>query len=784
MSLIGSLALALQVTVSIGSDGARARVGEEGDSTGRRPVKRLEVTDEMRRTAFKDPAARDLLLRARASRMQHDSHLLSYSAKSYQRISVGMSLRETTRSRLAFRSEAVSRVQWHKDVGVHVEVLGARSALPIAGDASKEAENEVRNEAGDMMAIPYYPGKDQLWMSDGLARAEVDEREIVHPIAEGAEAYYTYATGDSVIMTLPDGKRITLRELRITAREPKWNVTVGSFWFDTDRANLVRAIYRLSTQMNIWTVAQADDSTAMDDVPIWVRPLLTPMLADITAISVEYGLQDQQFWLPKTRGFEGYARVSFMRVPIAIEQRYVYEHVNALEALPAIPAIPVAARVLARDVRDSLYKSGLDTAAVRTRMREFYAARDSSQKAERVSQCAAGPMFTEYRRRFDGTLPVAVQVPCDTARLSNSAELPGSIYDRGEEVFGEKERDVLLKALTMGLQPGWGPQAPVIEYGLAYTRFNRIEGFSTAATVQSTLGKGYLATLGLRGSAADLQLNGDLTMARSNGRREVRATAFRRLGVSSDFGDPLSFGASLASVLYGRDEGFYHRAWGAEVAGRRPMRGGLDWRLFAEQQWSATVENTWSLFGGANDPRFPGNVVADEGWYYGAALRWRGSRGLDPRGWRLTGDVRLEGAAGERAYGRGLVESTVSRGLGPVAASLTAAAGTSEGDLPTQRHYFLGGLQSVRGQSAGAGFGEAFWMGRLELGANRTGVRPVVFGDLGWAGPRDGWRSPGRPMSGVGVGASFLDGMIRVDLSRGIHPRVQTRFDLYLEARF
>ena len=75
-------------------------------------------------------------------------------------------------------------------------------------------------------------------------------------------------------------------------------------------------------------------------------------------------------------------------------------------------------------------------------------------------------------------------------------------------------------------------------------------------------------------------------------------------------------------------------------------------------------------------------------------------------------------------------------------------------------------------------------MGRLELGANRTGVRPVVFGDLGWAGPRDGWRSPGRPMSGVGVGASFLDGMIRVDLSRGIHPRVQTRFDLYLEARF
>ena len=60
----------------------------------------------------------------------------------------------------------------------------------------------------------------------------------------------------------------------------------------------------------------------------------------------------------------------------------------------------------------------------------------------------------------------------------------------------------------------------------------------------------------------------------------------------------------------------------------------------------------------------------------------------------------------------------------------------------------------------------------------------MIFGDLGWAGPRDGWSNVGRPMSGVGVGASFLDGMIRFDVSRGIYPRVQTRVDLYLEARF
>ena len=135
-------------------------------------------------------------------------------------------------------------------------------------------------------------------------------------------------------------------------------------------------------------------------------------------------------------------------------------------------------------------------------------------------------------------------------------------------------------------------------------------------------------------------------------------------------------------------------------------------------------------------------------------------------------------------FGRALFESTVSRGLGAVVASLTGAAGHSVGDLPAQRHFFLGGLQTIRGQTAGTGYGEAFWMGRLEVGGSNAGVRPLVFGDLGWAGARDAWADVGRPMSGVGVGASFLDGMVRLDLARGIHPRWQTRLDLYLEARF
>jgi hypothetical protein len=370
------------------------------------------------------------------------------------------------------------------------------------------------------------------------------------------------------------------------------------------------------------------------------------------------------------------------------------------------------------------------------------------------------------------------------SRLATSSELPPSIYDPGEELFGAADREELMRSLNFGLQPAWAPRPPTLEYGLTHTRFNRIEGFSTAVNIHSALGRGYTVSLVPRVSLADLQLNGDLTLSRSNGRRQLKGTVYRRLDVSSDFGDPLSFGASIPNFFFARDEGFYHRAWGAELATESNPRGGFEWRAFAEQQWSARVENEWSLFGGAHDDRYLGNLVADDGWYYGTALRWRGNRGLNPQGWRGTADLRLEGATGELEYGRYVLETTLSRGVGPLAASLTTAAGASSGVLPAQRQFFLGGLHSVRGQTAGTGVGDAFWLGRLEIGTNVVAARPVIFGDVGWAGSRTNLQDIGRPMSGVGVGASFLDGMFRFDVSRGVHPRWQTRVDFYLEARF
>ena len=63
-------------------------------------------------------------------------------------------------------------------------------------------------------------------------------------------------------------------------------------------------------------------------------------------------------------------------------------------------------------------------------------------------------------------------------------------------------------------------------------------------------------------------------------------------------------------------------------------------------------------------------------------------------------------------------------------------------------------------------------------------VRPSIFYDLGWAGDRNAWDSQGRPITGAGVGLSVLDGLLRLDVAKGIRPNRGIRVDLTLEARF
>jgi hypothetical protein len=762
--LLASTLLAAQVTVSIGQlpDSARrdslraarqARMDSIREERETRSPRRIPVTARHLETAFRDQGARSLLDRARIARLEHDSSLTSYDATAYLRASVGLGLRRFGRDRLLFRQESVGRVRWTRDHGAWVDVVGARAVVPLAGN-SGEVNSEVRGEMPQSIPIPYYPGRDALWVGREVARREVDDREIVHPLAVGAEAYYRYATGDSVSFDLQDGTTIRLRELRIEAREPRWNVIVGSFWFDMASAQLVRAAYRLAVPMDIVEVAREDGD---DDIPRWLRP----MTATISGITIEYGLHRGRWWLPRMQYAEGQAQVSVMRVPFRLEESFRYASVNGVDTLPAMPVAAGSA------IADSI---ALDDSLGRRRRRTV-----ETDEA------------TFVRHRGPGGMPLVTRIPTDTFALANAPELPGSIYDSDEELFARADAEALMRELDFGLQAGWSPQAPtlLLPPGSGLLRYNRVEGLSAGVGLVQPLGRGYLASGRARIGTADLEPNGEIALARGSGRDSIEFAAYRRLAVANDQVDPLGFGPSLSALLFGRDQGLYYRAGGIELRGLREREGVLLWRLFAERQWRANVETQFSLPHLLNDVDFIPNIIAERGDVIGAALRYNRSFGVDPRGWRALSDVRVDGAAGDFDFARASADVTVSHRLTRrLDGALTAAGGTSTGEVPVQRFWFLGGGQTVRGHQIATMAGNAFWLGRAEVGMSTLAARPAVFYDVGWAGDRSLFDSPGTPMQGAGAGVSFLDGVLRFDLAKGIRPVSGWRAEFYLEARF
>src|SRR5215510_13888494 len=85
----------VSVTVGKTTDSTKARINAQSDSARRArerreeergPPRRIPLTPELERSAFRDPQARELLLKARAARLEQDSALLSYDATAYQRL--------------------------------------------------------------------------------------------------------------------------------------------------------------------------------------------------------------------------------------------------------------------------------------------------------------------------------------------------------------------------------------------------------------------------------------------------------------------------------------------------------------------------------------------------------------------------------------------------------------------------------------------------------------------------------------------------------------------------
>lgn len=801
-----------------------------GDSTTR-----AALTAEAATSAFQSPEARAIFERAREARERQDSALKAYRATTTQRVTVSMGARRLGLEKLLFRGENVADISWRRDVGVRVRPIGSRMTVPMADD--------VRGEFVSAVTIPYFPGREQLWFpsSDfGVVKTEVDERDVIHPLARGAERYYRYETGDSADITLPDKRVIRLRELRISARKPEWRTFVGSFWFDRDGGQLVRAAYRMASDIDIWGIAteetikdiaeeqqlrpvrdsllrarlprdlfvkdsiqraRADDRRARnadDDIPpAWITATMRPMRAKLDGITVEYALYKGKFWLPRAHSATASVDAMFMHIPFRMDEKFTYEDVDGDFTLPPLPPVrdrfatrdSVAADSVSVDVGDGGVTVSISAGGRRSKGEETAARRDSIDAARfgpaKVRGCKSDSVWTRVERRYDGAVTVAYDLPCDMDRLAKSEALP-PLSASDADVFDLRSQEALLNSLALSLQAPWGPQLPKVRMGSDLFRYNRVEGLSAGIELSQVLGAGYTARGVGRIGHVDLHANGELSLLRTNGARTVTGTVYHRLAATNpEWAGALTLAPSLPALLYGRDEGFYYRTYGIELGERREQRrGSLEYTLFVERQWTAgdsDVVNTFSFARVFGDRLFRENFLAEPGAYTGVRTTWARSLIDRPQGLRLVNVVRAEAATGTFEYARGSVETTISRPFGGYAAALTGSIGSTMGRLPVQRAYYVGGLRTVRGQLPGTQSGDAFWLGRAELGRGRGGFRPVAFFDVGWAGSR---RTFGQiqPQRGAGFGFGALDGLLRLDIARGLYPSKGWRTDFYLGA--
>ena len=652
-------------------------------------------------------------------------------------------------------------VQWGRSTGAKVTLTGQRQASPLVPGAIR---------VGASVPFPYFPGSEQLWIGgSSVVREEVDETRVVHPIARGSEAYYTYAIGDSVQMSLPGDRTIMLRELRVTPRQPKYNVFVGSFWFEEETAQLVRATYRLAAEADLTSRINRSVQDGVANVPWIARQVAFPVRAELSMISIESGLYEGRFWLPRKHVASGTVRLNVGRLPLALEESFVYESVNG-EAPSAPPA----------NAMPGIRWDTLNRVPPKQR-REVVRGWLAADSVRRAAQCAVGPTWQMVQERYGGRVNTLVEVPCDTAALARSSELPEKMFDATEERSSSLADGA--SGLDLSRQAAFRPQLPTWTAGLAdgMLRYNRVEGFSAGARLRDELGAGFVLDGAARFGFGDRWVNAELGLARTNGTTTWRLAAYAKTVSVNDWGTPFGFPESLLSALMARDEGFYARTWGGELTRRI---GGEQLRLFVEGHGNAPVTTRWSARHFGDDPAFLGNVVAREGTWAGAELRQRWIWGLDPTATRWSFEARAEGAGGTSHYGRLALEGTAGTTVGPVIGTLAVSAGSSLGTVPAQRAWFLGGSRTVRGQVAGTMRGDAFWFARAEVGPTLPFARPVVFYDAGWAGSRSATLTHIRPMSGAGIGITALDGLVRLDVARGIWPSSGVRVDFSWDARF
>jgi len=707
-------------------------------------------------STFRDAATAELYTRARARHAAQDSLVRNYRATVRTRVDLSAGRSRFARQTTLFAHESVAEVRWQAPNDLQLEVLGTRAIVPLVrilagfgARAELDAEDDIRRQL--VFDRPWFIPRA---LGDSIRLMGVPEHAALHPLADGGTEFYRFAITDSVQLITPS-RTVRALLVRVEPKQLRRALVAGDMWIDSETADVVRfAMVFLGDEL--WG---GDSKEANRFLSVEAQ--------------VEYALVDQRYWMPYRQFLAITAEIPLF-VNLAIPARAV----TTFSDYQVNTNPPIAFNIPGEELTGDEERGKV---VVRVGAHE----RLTPETVGGVEEVPDVDRMVEHAREEygyvragtwrDGRWEMAVPPADSLVAFSWTGELDTS-YDAAEE-RRFRETFAELSELSEELPGEWTGHRRL---GIAYesvseiVRFNRVQGLSVGAGYEIRPGLKFTSLLFAgRFGFSDKRPTGSVTLRRDapEGRLDVRA--FHAVTEVEPWTRGLGIGNSINALFIGHDDADYYLRSGGSVTStwNEGLLQDVEIRLSYEHHRSMETATTSAIAGLWGSRVLPENAPVAEGWFLRGTMSRTVRIGvvtLAPGAEALLG----EGSSAVRAWGG----VDVGFGLPWVNGVLRARTGVVRGDSLPQMLFRLGGPQTIRGFAYGERTGRAFWTAQLDaaLGGPRL-IAPVLFVDVGDTFSSD-------LLIGVGGGMSFLNGLVRIDVAKGLHPAVPVRFDLHFRA--
>ncbi len=710
--------------------------------------------------AYLDETARRLVLGAKAARDSSRLMIDSYTAIIRERLSVeGPTLR---RHRPWVNGERAVRVRWARAEPNVAHVLGARFRQLGMGPGNDFPGLRAERFAADPLEDPFNFG---LAVFAGAR----DARANVHsPLQADSERYYQFRSGDTITVGLGGGQVVRAVAVTAVPRYRHIRLLSAMMWIDPESFGLARVAYRLAKKADrelYWQVrrggrwrpglhvrsgedsAEAPADSASGRSGLFdrlangvVNQSMPTMELDISTVVADYGLWEGRHWLPRSVMWRGHVGVGG----------------GVTATAPLDPTVPITIdwTLAIEDIRER----GADPAAG-----------TPATAAEALEQWSQAGDSISGERESEDPAEVLTITPADREALTTSVFLPPTLWedDRGMDDAALAGIASDLKAIGVGEGGDAYPApSPWILYPpgktLRLLRYNKVERVSVGTRLRRDFGWGTAELTARIGTARFKMPDVDLTLWHDHPRSRILVSFYRALRN----GDPGEQRTGSPGPYDTGEPADFHWAHDASVRflPRSNEKNWLSLRILAERHHDIATDTRLDRLGA---------TAAWRPWWGGFDFASAGGGGrVIVRGW-----------AGDNPHLRATVEGALLFPL-PAGTSLGLQAGMARvwGDPAPQDLLRIGATGDwLRGHSD-AVRASRIRMARVDLQRPIRFLRVSVFGDWASAASEDFYA--------VGVGLVFMEGIVRVDIAKGLRkgreggPNAVLRFHLLDNAFF